>query len=305
MTKSVRSESGKLAFKSPTKRDGWFLALGALSLVVFGNRLYGLVTLASRDERYTHILVVPMISAGLIWVSRRKIFLESRYCPAVAIPALLVGIALLIATGRQPPSSGQDASLRTAVLGIILVWTALFVLCYGVRSLRSAGFAFLFLLFMLPIPAGVMDKAVIALQKGSADVTAIVFRLVGMPFLRVGFKFALPGIDIEIAEECSGIRSSLSLFLSGVLAAHLFLRSGWSQVCFALLIVPIVIFKNAVRIATISWLGVYVDRSFFFGNLHHYGGLPFSLLAVAILALVLLVLRKTETRDETAASRSA
>ena len=305
MIKSVNSESGKLAFKWPTKRDWWFLALGALSLVVFANRLYGLVTLASRDERYTHILVVPMISVGLIWASRRKIFLESRYCPKVGIPALIVGIVLLIATGGRSSFFGQDASRSVAVFAIILVWTALFVLCYGLRSLKCAGFAFLFLLFMIPIPASVMDKAVIALQKGSAEMTASVFRLVGMPFLREGFKFALPGIDIEIAEECSGIRSSLSLFLSGVLAAHLFLRSSWSQICFALLIVPIVIFKNAVRIATISWLGVYVDRSFFFGNLHRYGGLPFSLLALAILGSVLLVLRKTEGRDETVASRCA
>ena len=158
---------------------------------------------------------------------------------------------------------------------------------------------------MIPIPASTMNSAVVELQKGSAEMTAGLFNLVAVPYFRNGFQFALPGINIEIAQECSGIRSSLSLLLSGVLAAHLFLRSSWSQICFALLIVPIAIFKNAVRIATISWLGVYVDRSFFFGNLHRYGGLPFSLLAVAILGSVLLVLRKTETRDETAASRSA
>ena len=98
--------------------------------------------------------------------------------------------------------------------------------------------------------------------------TTVVFKVIGMPFLRRGFTFSLPGIDIEIAKECSGIRSSLSLLLSAIVVGYLFLRSAWSQLFLAVVTIPIVIFKNAVRIAIISWLGIYVDRSFFFGNLH-------------------------------------
>jgi exosortase len=147
------------------------------------------------------------------------------------------------------------------------------------------------LLFMIPLPDGLMNAAVIGLQKGSAAVTAGLFGVIRMPFIRDGFRFALPGINIEIAEECSGIRSTLSIFLSGLLAADLFLQSSCRRIVFMLLIVPVVIFKNAVRIATIAWLGVYVDRRFFFGNLHHYGGLPFSLIAFAILGATLLMLR--------------
>jgi exosortase/archaeosortase family protein len=64
---------------------------------------------------------------------------------------------------------------------------------------------------------------------------------------------------------------------------------------FTLLTIPVVIFKNAVRIVTISSLGVYLDRGFLHGNLHKYGGLPFSLLAILILFLVLITLRKAET----------
>ena len=60
------------------------------------------------------------------------------------------------------------------------------------------------------------------------------------------------------------------------------------------LTIPISIFKNAVRIATISWLGVYVSKGFFYGNLHRRGGLPFSLFALALLAPVLLGLQRSE-----------
>ena len=302
MASNFSSEIHKSASARPAARGLTFAALWIGSLAAFHVPLAALVGLALSDERYTQIFLVPFISGFLIWRRRERILTGSRYCPEIGVPVVLGGVALGVVRGRW---SAPEADLPVAIFAMLLVWIGSAVLCYGTLLLRGTVFPLLFLLLMIPIPAAIMNSAVVALQKGSAEMTAALFKLVGVPHFRNGFRFALPGIDIEIAEECSGIRSSLSLFLSGVLAAHLFLRSSWSQICFALLIVPTVIFKNAVRIATISWLGVYVDRSFFFGNLHRYGGLPFSLLAIAILGSVLLVLRKTEGRDETVASRCA
>jgi hypothetical protein len=50
-----------------------------------------------------------------------------------------------------------------------------------------------------------------------------------------------------------------------------------------------------VRIVTLSALAVYVDRGFLFGNLHHRGGLLFALIGVAILAVALVILQKSES----------
>ena len=198
----------------------------------------------------------------------------------------------------QPLLLSQAAGLRVAAFAIVLVWTALFVLCYGMEALSHATFPFLFLLLMIPIPMSLMDNAAVFLQKGSAEVTYRLFKLLGIPVFRNGFKFTLPGVEIQVAEECSGIRSGLSLFITSILAGHLFLRSKWNQLWFVLFTVPVVIFKNAVRIVTLSSLAVYVDRSYLFGNLHHRGGLPFSLIAVAILAVALLILQKSEPDPE-------
>ncbi len=271
-------------------RNRQFLALGFVSLVLLSRPLYLLGTLAYADDRYTHTLVVPLVSASLVWLNRSRIFVESRYSYWGGLPILLAGIALWGAVEGHLSASG-DVNLSLGVLAMIIVWTGVLVLCYGFTPLQKAAFPFLFLLFMIPLPDGLMNAAVFGLQKGSAGVTAALFGLIRMPFIQDGFRFALPGVNIEVAEECSGIRSTLSIFLIGLLAAELFLKSNWSRIRFMLLIVPVVIFKNAVRIATIAWLGVYVDRSFFFGNLHHYGGFPFSLIALAILGATLLLLR--------------
>jgi exosortase/archaeosortase family protein len=81
-----------------------------------------------------------------------------------------------------------------------------------------------------------------------------------------------------------------------MIAGHLFLQSNWRKAMFSLLTVPVVIFKNAVRIVTISCLGIYVDPGFLHGRLHRYGGLPFSLLSLAILAPLLFALQKKDSQ---------
>jgi len=264
------------------------------SLVGLWNQLFALTALAVRDDRYTYIALVPLISAGLIWADRRKIFANSRFCPGVGIPVFLAGEGLAMATG-QGLASSPGSHLSIAAFSMIVAWVGLYILCYGIQPFKRSAFPLLFLFLTVPIPESLMRTLAVGLQRASTDMAAGLFLVTKMPFVREGFSFALPGdIRIEVAEQCSGIRSSLAMLLSGLLAAKLFLGSNWRRACFAVLIIPVVVFKNAVRITTISWLGVYVDRSFFFGALHHYGGIPFSTIAITILGLALLLLRKSE-----------
>ena len=172
------------------------------------------------------------------------------------------------------------------------------MLCYGAGTFKRAAFPLLFLLWIVPLPAFVLDKAVELLRTGSASVSYALFRLAGVPVMREGFSFFLPGVEIEVARQCSSIRSSTSLLIVGLLVGHVFLLSNSRKILLALCIVPIVIFKNAVRIVTISLLGVYVDGSFFDGSFHHkYGGLAVSALALGILVPVVWILRKSEQPD--------
>ena len=109
--------------------------------------------------------------------------------------------------------------------------------------------------------------------------------------------FELPGIAIEVAKECSGIRSSLALIITSVIAGYLFLQTGWRRIVLVLLIFPLMIIKNAVRISTLSLLAVYVDEGWLTDSfLHRSGGIFFFLLALTLLAPVLLFLKKSEKK---------
>ena len=120
-----------------------------------------------------------------------------------------------------------------------------------------------------------------------------------MPFFRQGFGFELPGIGIEVAKECSSIHSFWALFITGLLVGHFLLRSLSAKVCLSLFTLPLAVFTNAVRIVTIWSLAVHVDIGFMYGDLHHKGGIVFSLISLSILLFSLSVLRKIESRKRT------
>jgi exosortase len=117
--------------------------------------------------------------------------------------------------------------------------------------------------------------------------------------LRHGVQVSLPGLNFEIAPECSGIRSSLALLLVAIVAGYVYLRSPWARSALIFLtVVPILVLRNAFRIAVISSLGAYVDRAFVDGPFHHqYGGLLFSLLGVTFFALALAMLQRVERQQ--------
>ena len=235
------------------------------------------------------------MSAALIYLHRKRIFTGQRYSLSTGLPLMIVGIVLFCLSQTQLSTLSPNGRLSVSVLAIVLVWIAGFTLCYGVRCFLAALFPLLFLLLMIPMPAVVLDRAELAFQTWSAEMTGALLKVLGIPVSWQGFTFSMSGAQIEIAKECSGIRSGLALIVASILAGHLFLRSAWKKILFSLLTIPIAIFKNAVRIVTISYLGVYVDTDFFYGRLHRNGGVPFSLVALAILVPLLFTLKKTET----------
>ena len=284
-----------LPFLRSIPRSLSFLLVFLVLLVPFWQPLSLLFRLSLQSDRYTHIIFVPFISLCVFYFERKAILPKARYAPRIGIPVLAFGLILFWLL-KQHPSSTETGSLFLLMPSIILIWGAGFLLCYGAQSLRAAVFPVCFLLLMVPIPVGVLNQITVGLQKGSADLSYLLFKISGIPVFRQGLRFSLPGVEIEIAEQCSGIRSSLALLITSILAGHLFLRSWWSKGLLVLFTIPVVILKNSVRIVTISALGVYVNRAFLYGNLHRRGGLLFALVAVLMLVPALLVLQRAERR---------
>jgi exosortase len=240
----------------------------------------------------SHLVFIPLVTAGLVFQSRSAIFSRVSSDWIVGAPVMALGLALSVGAAVQPIA--PDTWLQLSVLGLVVAWIGLFALVYGRAAARAAQFPLLFLVFTVPIPAVLLEGTIAFLKRGSAEAVAGLFAMTGTPFHRQGFVFSLPTIAIEIADECSGIRSSIALLLTSLLAGDAFLRSPWRKALLVLAIVPVTIFKNAVRIVGLSLLSIHVNPSFLTGQLHHDGGIVFFLMALAILAPVLAILRRGE-----------
>lgn len=282
-----------------------FLGLVVLTLFLLWKPLRALASLALDDERYTYLLTVPLLSAGMIVLKRGRIFAFSEWdLKTGAVAALLASVAWLpgvsLAAGL---GDVERLSLNGGAAALALI--SAFGFCFGRTAVKAAVFPLAFLLLIAPIPEFLMHKAEVALQHGSAEVTHVLMKMLGMPVFRDGLLFSLPGLNVLVAEECSGIRSSTMFWMTSAAASYLFLRSGWSRLALMLLTVPILIFKNAVRITMLSWLGVNVSQDVLHGDLHRQGGVPFGLIAIGLLVPALAGMRKLEDWTKRRRSLSA
>jgi exosortase/archaeosortase family protein len=126
-----------------------------------------------------------------------------------------------------------------------------------------------------------------------------------VPFLRAGAVFQLPNITIEVAQECSGIRSSWVLLMTSILAANLFLKTSWRRFALVAFVIPLAILRNGFRILVIGLLCVNVGPQMIHSVIHRRGGPVFFVLSLIPLFLLLWWLRKGEIRVRPAESRSA
>lgn len=284
---SLTSKRGSLLLAS-------FVLVCLLPVVLAWDALRSLLKLVLENETFSQIPLIPLVSMFIVYGNRRTLFSNVSWGWSLGAVLMIPG-TILVSVARlnswQLSSTNQDT---LALFGIVIFWIGAFALFFGRRAFRAARFPLLFLLFMVPIPEPILSKVIYFLQKESSEATELLFHLVGIPYLRQGFIFVLPGVTIQVAEECSGIRSTLALLITTVLVSHFMLKSNWKRALLCVVIVPISILKNGLRIATLSILAIYVNPDFLYGNLHRHGGVVFFLIGLIPLVLMLGWLQKAE-----------
>jgi exosortase len=276
-----------------SRRNAGFAAFFTASLVLAIDTIRQLVEYSLTDRSASHVILVPFLSVALLWMGRHSIFASVRsWWPGLAVVGAGVCFQILSALRLLPDGA---ASLSLSIAALIVVWIGGFLTFYGTTAFKAGLFPILFLVFTIPIPDAALARIVLVLKTGSADAVSALFTLTATPYYRAGFVFELPTVAIEIADECSGIRSSVALALTSLLAGHLFLDSPWKKVVLVLVVLPIAILKNAIRIATLSLLAIHVDRSFLVGQLHHDGGVVFFLLALVLLVSIMSLLGRYDS----------
>lgn len=246
-------------------------------------------------QHYSHIILIPLLSAYLLYLQRRAIFTTVKWSPFLGTILMVAGGAVRL--GVKEPISETLGDFFPTILSFMMICWGAFLFCYGPQAFRAASFGLGLMALVIPFPSFVLDAIVAFLQRSSADAVEILFSAFGIPFIREGFIFKLSNFTIFVAEECSGIRSFLALVITSLVAGYWFLKSVWARVVLMVVVVPLAIIKNAFRIVSLTLLANYVDPTYLTDSaLHRTGGIPLFLLSLVVLVGVVWFLRRWECR---------
>ncbi|HEX8814299.1 MAG TPA: exosortase/archaeosortase family protein [Terriglobales bacterium] len=274
-----------------------FLLLLTAAIAAAWHPLLLTYRLALSKDAYTQILLILPLSLVLIYSDWKPPLIDQRSGIVVGSVAMFFAALVAALCTWQGTALADDVRLAFQMLAFVLWSIGAFTFCFGQRAARGAIFPLCFLLWMVPLPSSVVNHVVRWLQNGSAFAATTLFSTAGVPVAQDGLKLSIPGLTIEVAKECSSIRSSLMLLMTTMVLAQLLLRSPWRKLFVIAAAVPLSVAKNGLRIFTITMLGTRVDPGFLTGKLHHQGGVVFFAVALLSIFFLLWILRRPEERS--------
>ena len=274
---------------------------GCVGYIVFLTLLFlqpltRLMWYAAQSDLHSHILLVPLIAGYLLCLQRGRLPVADRGSIAGTVTLSGIGIAALAAAIGWRGSLSINDGLALMALAFVSFAAAGGFLFLGSKWMAAAAFLIAFLVFMVPLPDAAVDWLEKASMLASAETAARYFDVAGTPLVRHGTVFELPGIVLQVAQECSGIRSSWVLFITSLLASHVFLRTRWRRLVLVAFVIPLGILRNGFRILVIGLLCVHVGPHMIDSTIHHQGGPFFFALSLVPLSLLLWWLRRQEQR---------
>ena len=281
MTKLAHHQAGVAVLCAGTLMVGW-------------RPLLDTFLLSLRDDEYTYILLILPVSAALIFMDWQS--LRTKLALGIRAGSIFLATAALIAisTVVWPASRSPDVQLSIRIVALVLSWFGVFAVCLGPRALRKALFPLCFLFGLVPLPRFALNEIITWLQLGSAWSASLLFSICGVPVTQDGVLLTIPKLTVQVAQECSSIRSSSMLLITTMVLAQLLLRSPWRRALVIGLAVPLSIAKNGLRIFSIAMLGTRVDRGYLTGSFHHQGGILFFAIALLVIFALLWILRRGE-----------
>jgi exosortase C (VPDSG-CTERM-specific) len=277
----------------------WLIAVGTLTLA-FAWPLYELVAFALQSSLYSHIPLIPFISAYLVWTQRSTLPGYSTPNRLLAVIFFAIGLGLLASFWLIKLNGVQldpVDSLALTTLAYLSCFAGLCAWLLGRSILAAIVFPLVFLLFMVPMPTWLVTMIETLLQHGSAAVAHSFFTLAGTTVFVDGLTFQLSTITIQVAPECSGIHSSLALLITSVVTGRLLLRSPRKRLVLALAVIPLALVRNGLRIFVIGELCVRIGPEMIDSYIHRHGGPIFFILSLIPFFLLLIILLRLERKS--------
>jgi exosortase len=248
------------------------------------------------DEDMGHGFFVPVIAGFIVWQRREELKALKPRPSWWGLPLLLAGAGLLVA-------ATLGVELFISRVAFIFTLTGAVVLLGGRPFLKRLAFPLFLLLFMIPIPTIAYNRITLPLQDIATRLAAFSLSVLGIPVLREGNVLELSSGSLTVVEACSGIRSLLSLTFLSLVYGYFCEKRVWVRCVLFFSTVPIAILANGSRVTVTGILSQF-KREYAEGFFHESTGLMISMLALCMMVVFHLILRRF-TRSKPTAKATA
>jgi exosortase len=235
-----------------SEQTAWMVFAGLLLLVVaaYWDMLQFTSTYWARDM-YSHGYIVPLFAAYLFWIRKKPLVQVEPVERWAGVGVVTVCLALRTWSSYYDYNNPDRWSFLGCLLGICLI-------VGGLKMLRWAGPALLFLFFMFPFPDLIERTLLMKLQMVASMISTFVHQTLGVSAARYGNTISIDTLKepLEVAEACSGLRM-LTIFGAMCVAMIMIVeRPWWDKLVIFLSIVPIALMSNVIRIVTKALLSM-------------------------------------------------
>lgn len=276
----------------------------ALVALLLGALYYGtfswLVRVDWVREDYSSSALIPLIVGYLVYERRAALNATPRAPSWSGLLPVLAGLLLFWLGELAGEFFTLYLSFWLVLVGIIWCWL-------GSRRLKVLRFPLFILLAMFPLPYYLTDLVTLRLKLISSWLGVWVMRLYGLSAYREGNMIDLGFTRLQVVDACSGLRYFIPLLVLAILLAGYYRAPFWKRLLFVLSAIPVSVFTNGMRIASVGILYQFFGPVVAEGFFHDFSGwfiFMFSLvLLVAELRLLKRLLPDAPRQDELRAAQ--
>jgi exosortase len=253
------------------------LGLAAIALPT----MFDVARLTWTTEQGGHAPIIVATGAWLLYRELQTTKARARpgrlWLGSLALAVSLVGYVVARITGILEI---EGAAMYVAIVSA-------FYLLVGGALLRALWFPLVYLAVALPPPDTLVSLITQPLKIGISQAAVALLHGLGYPVASSGVTIQIANYELLVAAACAGLNSIITL--SAICLFYVYLRHRSDLVAFLIvgvLIIPVAIFSNFVRVLTLILITYYLGEAAAQGFLHDFAGLTLFLVAlVSIIAL--------------------
>jgi len=237
------------------------------------------------SDYLAHGYLIPVTSAGLVWLRRERIRENLREATTPVWGPALVLFAALLQGGAMLAEAGTAAGI-----GVVLTIAATVYAVGGRRLSRTLLVPVGLLLLMVPPPVHLQDRLLFGLKGVVVHSAVELLHAAGYSVAATGNRLFVPGHELFVADACSGLTSIVTLLPLGVVVAYLLSHGVWRRLLIVGSVVPIAVSGNVARVVITVALVASKGIGYAEGMLHEsFGVMTFAGGTVALLLLARLL----------------